>query len=366
MATTDFSFTSVQTYNGSNYGDMTLEAQRPGGTSFGSFVETTHFLYLGHDSKFDMATFDIDTAASLGVLKYEYYNGSWTEFIPLSASYATDPDDSENSQYAFDVDGVEIFPENRLDSWATTAVNSVTKYWIRISSPNSVTTPPTFKRIGMRPIASYATTKDVYELMQMAGVLGGTDFTTSTTPTKAQVETLINRAESYIDFRTRRSWKPTFNSEEVHPFNAYGIKLDRSDAIKILSMKVWDGSSWQLKTQGRSNDYFLVPDTSMVHFSRDFRLPVRFYGRSSFTGGEFSNRVKISYLSGTNINIDTRAAGIITSAAIKLTAIEMTKNADFGGGFTSGLDRVSLSERIDQWNTEINDQLDTLTSWSTF
>ena len=48
-------FTSVFTYNGSNFGDMTLEAQSPAGTSFGAFVETTHLLYLGHDSKFDMA-----------------------------------------------------------------------------------------------------------------------------------------------------------------------------------------------------------------------------------------------------------------------------------------------------------------------
>ena len=50
MPNTDFTFESVQTYNGSSYGDMTLEAQRPGGTSFGSFVETSHFLYLGHIS----------------------------------------------------------------------------------------------------------------------------------------------------------------------------------------------------------------------------------------------------------------------------------------------------------------------------
>ena len=50
MATTaGAEFTSVLTYNGSNYGDMTLEAQSPAGTSFGAFVETSHFLYLGHE-----------------------------------------------------------------------------------------------------------------------------------------------------------------------------------------------------------------------------------------------------------------------------------------------------------------------------
>ena len=367
MPNTDFTFESVQTYNGSSYGDMTLEAQRPGGTSFGSFVETSHFLYLGHGSKFDMAIFDIDQAGSLGTLKYEYYNGSaWIEFNPLSAYGSIDPDDNEGTQYAFDQDGAEIFPQNRLDSWATTAINSVTKYWVRISSPTSVTQNPTFKQIKMRPIASYCTTKDVYELMQQGAVLGGTDFTSSTTPTQDQVEQIINRSESYIDFKTRKSWKPLYNSEEIHQFNAYGIKLDRPDPTKILSLKVWDGSSWESKTQGRSNDYFLVPDTGMIHFARDFRLPARFYGRCTFTGGEFTSRVKITYLSGKDINFDSRAAGIISSAAMKLAAIEISKNADFGGGFTSGLDRVSLSERIDTWTQEINEQLDTLTAWTTF
>ena len=51
---------------------------------------------------------------------------------------------------------------------------------------------------------------------------------------------------------------------------------------------------------------------------------------------------------------------------MKLAAIEISKNADFGGGFTSGLDRISLSERIDTWTQEINEQLDTLTAWTTF
>ena len=38
MPTTDFNFESVLTYNGSTFGDMTLEAQKPGGTAFGAFV----------------------------------------------------------------------------------------------------------------------------------------------------------------------------------------------------------------------------------------------------------------------------------------------------------------------------------------
>ena len=79
----------------SDYTDVTLESQSPAGTSFTIFDSTSHHLYLGHASKFDMAIFDVDTAGSLGTLQYEYYNGAWTEFVPASARYELDPDDNE-------------------------------------------------------------------------------------------------------------------------------------------------------------------------------------------------------------------------------------------------------------------------------
>ena len=46
----------------SDYTDVTLESQSPAGTSFTIFNSTSHHLYLGHASKFDMAIFDVDTA----------------------------------------------------------------------------------------------------------------------------------------------------------------------------------------------------------------------------------------------------------------------------------------------------------------
>ena len=72
-------FTSVFTYNGSAYTDVTLEAQSPAGTSFSILGGASHYLYLGHDYKFDLAVFDVDTAGSLGALTWQYYNGTaWT------------------------------------------------------------------------------------------------------------------------------------------------------------------------------------------------------------------------------------------------------------------------------------------------
>ena len=117
MATNDFSFTKVFVYDGSSYTDRTLEAMSPAGTSFSILGGTNHFVYLGHDFKFDMAVFDMDTVASIGTPKWEYYNGSaWTEFIPSSGTFAIDPDDSEGSQFSFDEDGAETINALTLDS----------------------------------------------------------------------------------------------------------------------------------------------------------------------------------------------------------------------------------------------------------
>ena len=372
MATTaGAEFTKVLTYNGSNYGDMTLEAQSPAGTSFGAFVETSHFLYLGHDSKFDMAIFDIDAAGSLGTLKYEYYNGAaWTEFIPASARYQLDVDDNEGAQYAFNKDGAETFPPNLLSDWATVAIDSSTLYWVRISSPSSVSTAPTFKRIQMRPYAAYCTTKDVYELMQLKNVLSGTDFTSSTVPSKSTVEQYIMEAQSYIDMRTRKSWRPNIVYNEYQQFNLNGFHLDRADAYKILDLQVWSGASWDSKRQGRTKDYFLIPDTNMVHFSRYFLLPARFQSYNApvwrWGGGEFTMPVKVTYLYGRDIQTDVREGGMVTDMAKMIAATEIAKNADFGGSVVSGMDRMDIATRVNSWRENIEENLDNMRGFEVF
>ena len=354
----------------SDYTDVTLESQSPAGTSFTIFDSTSHHLYLGHASKFDMAIFDVDTAGSLGTLQYEYYNGAWTEFVPASARYEIDPDDDEGGQYDFSKDGVEIFPPNLLSDWTTVAINSSTLYWVRISSPSSVSTSPTIKRIQMRPYAAYCTTKDVYNLMQLNNVLSGTDFTSSTVPSKSTVEQYIMEAQSYIDMQTRKSWRPNYETEEYHQFNLNGFKLDRPDAYKILDVKIWNGANWDSKRQGRTKDFFLVKDTNMVHFSRYFLLPARFTSYNApvwrWGGGEFTMPVKITYLYGRDIQTDVRQAGMVTDMTKKLAATEIARSADFGGSVVSGMDRYDISSRITSWTSEINANLDSLRGFEVF
>ena len=371
MATTAGAvFDKVFTYNGSSYTDVTLEAQSPAGTSFSILGASSHYLYLGNDSKFDMAVFDVDTAGSLGALTWQYYNGSaWTTFVPASGRYEIDPDDDEGGQYDFSKDGVEIFPPNLLSDWATDAINSETKYWVRVSTA-SVTTAPTIKRIQMRPYAAYCTTKDVYNLMQLNNVLSGTDFTSSTVPSKSTVEQYIMEAQSYIDMQTRKSWRPNYETEEYHQFNLNGFKLDRPDAYKILDVKIWNGANWDSKRQGRTKDFFLVKDTNMVHFSRYFLLPARFTSYNApvwrWGGGEFTMPVKVTYLYGRDIQTDVRQGGIVQDITKMIAATEVAKNADFGGLVVSGMDRYDIGSRISSWQTNIDDTIDSLKAFEVF
>ena len=373
MATTDFSFDQVYAFNGTAFGDnLANQARTPAGTAFSILGDTDHFLYLGNDHKFDMAVFDLDVAGAIATPKWEYYNNdttSWAEFIPSSGNSSYDPDDSEGVQYRFEIDGAETFPTNRLDSWTKNTVNSLSKYWVRAST-SSVTIAPTVKRIQMRPLAAYCTTKDVFELMQLGPVLGVADFSDATTPSQSTVEKFIQEAQSYIDFMTRKSWRPTIVYNEGHEFNLSGFKLDRPDPYKVISMKIWDGQQWELRTQGRKGDFFLVKELGMIHFSRYFLLPARFQSYNApvwrWGGGEFQTPIKVTYLNGRDFNTDNRENGMAQDICRQLVAIDITRSADFGGAVVSGMDRVQLAQRMEGWKIEIDEQLEALRAFETF
>ena len=363
-------FTKVFTFDGSSYTDITLEMQSPAGTSTAVLAASSHYLYLGHDYKFDLAVFDVDTAGSLGALTWQFYNGSaWTTFTPGSGRFELDPDDDEGVQYSFGADGGEVFPPNLLSTWATDAINSVTKYWVRVTAA-SVATAPTIKRIQMRPYSAYCTTKDVFQLLQLGNVTGTTDFTTATTPTQSTVEQYILEAQSIVDFTTRKSWRPNYVVNEYQSFNLNGFKLDKPDPYKIINLEIWNGANWDSKRQGRTKDFFLVPDTGMIQFSRYFLLPARFTSYNApvwrWGGGEFTMPVKVTYLAGRDIQTDIRQGGIVQDCTKKLVAIDVMRDADFGNLVVSGMDRVQMAQRIDGWTQEVDERLDSLKAFEVF
>ena len=367
----EFTKVFVYTHGNTTYTDRTLEAQSPLGTAFSILAATVDFLYLGHDERFDMAVFDIDALGSLGTIKWEYYNGSaWTEFIPGSGRLTHDPDfETMGAAYGFIEDGVEIFPANLLSDWATVAVNSVTKYWVRAST-DSVTSAPTIKRIQMRPVNSYCTTQDVFDLLQLTNVTDTTNFTAATIPSKKTVEQYIEAAQSKIDFRTRKSWRPNYITDEYHDFNLNGFKLRRNDAYKILGVHIWSGAGFEKKNEGRRGDFFLTPDVGIVNFSRYFLLPARFQSYNApvwrFGGGEFTNPIRVSYLYGRDVNMNPQEAGMVYDMTKKLAAVDVIRSSDFGQLVVSGTDRIQMMQKVEGWTSDVEDKLDSLRAFEVF
>lgn len=357
------------------YADNTLEARSPGGTAFTIFDATADFLYLGDESRFDLAMFLLNTAGSLGTLKYEYYNGTaWIEFVPSLMYQYTTGESPIQSVFDFTSDGAEYF--TNLTSWTALAFSNSsphtatvpdtdTRYWVRISSPTTITTSPIINAIIERPRAMYCNPDDVSNLLQL-----DVSFSSSTTPTSEVVEEFIEASQSRIDTEAQWSWRPNYQQNEHQEFELSGIKLARGPAWHITKVEIWNGASWESRTSGRASDYFLIPDVNMLHWSRYFILPARFQSVVSSLGwwgwGEFIKPVRISYFYGDNIHTDSREGRLVWDIARKMAAIDIFQSHDYSLLAVSGTDKVSLERKIENWKLEIERSLETITRWQVF
>ena len=122
----------LSTANDSAFNDNTTEAILEGGSTFTLFPTpaTTDRTYIGMPVPFTKAKLDIAVASVGGVYVWEYWNGSaWTT---LSVTDGTS---------GFTVDGTVTW--TAPGSWATSSVNSVTQYWVRVRPSTSPSTNPT-------------------------------------------------------------------------------------------------------------------------------------------------------------------------------------------------------------------------------
>jgi len=129
LSETATAFDTVFLWNGdsgSGYLDRTTEAGTPLGTAF-EVMNTKHdYLYLGLSTTFSGVKFNWNTRGSNYTLKADYWTGSeWLELTTNSNTLEDGTNDFQsNGHLSYDI------PSN----WATTSVNSVSKYWLRISS----------------------------------------------------------------------------------------------------------------------------------------------------------------------------------------------------------------------------------------
>lgn len=354
--------TGVWVYDASAgaYVNNTNGARTPNNSSPFTVLEATaDYLYIGSESRFDLVTFVLSTLGSVGALTWQYYNGAWTTFVPRIG-------------YDFTSTGAELF--TNLVGWTSFIIttssphtvasvpDSRERYWIRVSTA-SVTTAPTVSLMEMRPLAVYCTATEVFQLMQLKS-----DFSSSTVPTRTTVESYINDAQSYIDQQTFKSWRVNYTHQKLYDFEYNGLMLVENDVRRICTLEIWNGSTFDLKTEGRQNDYMLDPTTGMIYFTRYFMLPARLTGAmGAWSGGfgEFQKSVRISYISGSDIDTNAREGRTVKDIAKKLAAIDIFESHDYSALIASGSDHVRLESKLDAWKMEVESRIDGLRRWIT-
>jgi len=118
--------------SGGSFADDTTEAGTEGGTEFSLVTSTLDYVYVGLGSTFAGIKFEFETRGSGHILVVEYWNGSvWTT---MTANVDKLVDDTSN----FESDGSITY--TIPGDWVTNTVNSVSKFWIRVSTSTAPVT----------------------------------------------------------------------------------------------------------------------------------------------------------------------------------------------------------------------------------
>lgn len=125
------------------YTDVSAAAASQSGSTFGIGNGTDDALYVGHSVPFSNIKVDIDTVIDLGAgsVVVEYWNGSTWATFPIVSTEANFPYSHYGPGFG-NTTGPKQARFGDMPGWATTAVNGVTKYWIRSRVVSAITSGP--------------------------------------------------------------------------------------------------------------------------------------------------------------------------------------------------------------------------------
>jgi len=197
---------------------------------------------------------------------------------------------------------------------------------------------------------TYTTVANVRALLQISS--------SSTTPTDAQIEAFINRAEDYIDNFTDHAWRSTSVTNEYRDipsidayetYNGIPIYLRHRAVITFATgsgdkLEIWNGTTYEdyaiTKTQGRANDFWFDNVRGVL------------YLRTGLAPGR--NMIRITYHYG-----ETSVPKDIEDAATMLAAINVTTADDRVAQIAKvGSPQVNLGQKVEIWKKRIESILD--------
>jgi len=328
-------------------------------TSFNFIDDASDIIYIGCDRRVIGIYSDLSSHGSYAGLTYKTTSGdgTWSN-INLIDNYSFS--ESKYCRWLLPLSWARVQFTSTFPHAAVPPTN-VEYYWIKISV-TGVTAAAIISKLRMLPYASYTTSDKVSSFLQTK-----VKFDEGTIPTDLDVENIIRRQEDYINYRTKKSWKLTAVTEDTDPvlvdYSRYGFYLRHRNFLKVYSVKLWNGSDWQLLVEGRNQDYHINYDLGMIMVSRMFTIPAIYgmVGRYSQWGqGGFKNSIQVDYVYGRDPETDSEFY-VVEDIATKLAAKDLLQHADFSHLIVSGTDKVPMESKIRQLAEDTEAKIDSLT-----
>ena len=342
------------------YTYLNLTSNTKTNTAFDFISATTNYFYFGSSKRFIGIYCDLSTNGSYSGVTYEYFDGD--DWNPLSLIDSYNWNESKYVRWLLPDRWQKYNFTEEEPHITTTLPDTSERYWVRVGV-TGYTTTAVISKIRSIPYCAYTSPTNVSEFLQLKN-----DFNSSTRPTDLAVENLIRRAEDYIDYRTRKSFKFNVVSETTDPqltdYNRYGVFLRHRNFYKVYSVSLWNGSAWDTLTEGRNNDYFVNYDLGLIYFTRLFLLPAAYgmTGRYFLWGyGEYKNSVKVDYIYGRDIETVPAEFYIVEDLATKMASVDLLRHTDYSNLTVSGTDKVPLESKIRLLEEQIEQRLDELT-----
>jgi len=317
---------------------------------------------------------NLATNGSYSGLEFEYYNGSWTHLNIITAYSFTQsrycdwviPDDWDRIAASTSQNGG--FPSSGNGSAPASVPDSNNGFWIRIrlSDGGSQTTAAVISKLRVFPYAAYTTPERVASFLQLP-VEQRFDY--NTVPNIFELEELIRVAESTIDQYVHKSWRFNY-TQDFLDFNTFGIPvIHHHDLQTVYEAAIWNGTAFDILTEGRTNDYFIDYQTGTMIFTRYYLLPMRaaiMRGFWRWDVGEFQRNCRLTYSYGFDPEVDQNNFKIVQGIANRLVAIDLIENHNFGVYLVQGNDKVGYSEKVRLWQEEAERAMDRIASFVVF
>lgn len=239
-----------------------------------------------------------------------------------------------------------VFPENIAP---TAPPATVTRNWYRITFTSA---GPVLDTVFPVMYNTYTTPEE------MAEFLGLSDFSEISQPNLNYIRRSIRDTEDWLDHYTRKSWRLRSTVEEGANFNPYGFLPKRRPVIQVTRLALWDGGEFEVLNYGRSEDYWLDRETSMVYLTLpSFRM--RYYSWLLSRYIRSPSSIVLDYIYGADFETHEEAEDVAWITK-RLVGADLVRTNDETGIFRSGLDILTKGEKLSSWREEAMERADAL------